>query len=138
MKIKKREKVITKTKAKALAWKYFSLYIRQKFADKNGYVQCFTCSTVKPIKNMQAGHGLGGRHNSVLFMEEFVRPQCVGCNMYAGGRYAVFTKKLMDEYGSEKYYELVRQANKVTQYTVEDYLAIAERYQNKLNDLPNI
>lgn len=122
-------KKITKTLAKKKAWAIFSKYIRLKYADKNGMEFCYTCPTRKEWKQIQAGHGLGGRHNAVLFMEEFVRPQCVGCNMYGGGKYAIFTQKLMEEYGAERYYELVRQANKVITYSIEDYLAIAEKYK---------
>ena len=128
-------KKITKKKSKDKAWKAFSLYIRTKYADKDGMVKCYTCGNTMHWKKAQAGHGLGGRYNAVLFMEEFVRVQDVGCNMYAGGRYAVFTKKLIEEYGSERYFELVREANQSIQYTIEDYLAIAEKYNRLLKEL---
>lgn len=126
---------ITKKSAKNRAWKAFSLYIRLKYADSNGFVTCYTCNNRMHYKEIQAGHGLGGRTNAVLFMEEFVRPQDVGCNMFGGGKYAVFTKKLMDEYGSEEYYRLVRQANIPVTYTIEDYQNIEKKYKEKLNNL---
>jgi len=76
-------------KAKKKAWIQFSRYIRLKYA-KNGFVKCYTCSTVKHWKEMQAGHGIGGRSNAVLFNEDIVRPQCLTKESkirMAGGKY---------------------------------------------------
>ena len=68
----------------------------------SGYVQCYTCSKVDHIKNMQAGHcigrGLGG-HSGVYFAEENVHTQCVQCNGFRGGNRDVYEPKLDEEYG---------------------------------------
>lgn len=122
---------ITKTSAKKKAWKYFSLYIRQKYADKNGFVNCYTCDNVKNWKEMQAGHGIGGRHGGVLFLEELVRPQCAGCNIFGAGKYSIFTEKLIDEMGVEKYYEIIKKSNRLIKYTIDDYLMIADMYKER-------
>jgi len=121
-------------KAKKKAWIQFSRYIRLKYA-KNGFVKCYTCSTVKHWKEMQAGHGIGGRSNAVLFDEDLVRPQCVGCNYFANGRYAVFTQNLINEYGVKKYEEIVRRSNQVVKYTKDDYLEIERKYKELVNEL---
>ena len=66
-------------------WKLFSLYIRLKYADDNGYVSCCTCGIKKHYKEMQAGHFIAGRNNSILFEEKCVHPQCGRCNVYKHG-----------------------------------------------------
>lgn len=123
-------KAKTLTYYKKKAWSAFSLYIRLKYADENGYVACYTCGVVRHYKDrMQAGHGIGGRNNAVLFLEEVVRPQCVGCNMFGGGKYAIFTRKLIDELGLEEYDRLVALSNQTVKYTIADYEAKEQQYK---------
>lgn len=117
--------------AKDHAWKAFSLYIRSKYY-KNGQCECYTCEHKFPIGKITAGHGIPGRTNAVLFMEEVVRPQCVACNVYRGGRYDVFTPKLMDELGIKKYKELAQKANKTIKFTTEQLLEIEQKYIEKI------
>lgn len=116
------------------AWKAFSLYIR-KNATRNGLVECYTCGIKKDIKLMSAGHGIGGRNNAVLFLEEVVRPQCSGCNIWGNGKYAIFTRKLIDELGMERYDELVRISNQSLKYTVQDYIDIQDKYNKLISEI---
>jgi predicted metal-binding protein len=117
---------LTPTKDKA--WKQFSLYIRLKDA-REGFVTCYTCGTTKFYKQMDAGHGISGRNNAVLFLEAVVKPQCPQCNRFKHGELHIFTRKLIEELGIKKYDELVLQSHQVVLYTVEDYLAIEEKYK---------
>lgn len=84
---------------------------------------------------MQAGHGIGGRGNAVLFLEKIVKPQCVGCNMFAHGRYAVFTRKLIDELGMKEYDNIVRESNIARKYNTEDYQQIHDDYEARFKAL---
>lgn len=86
-------------KAKDSAWEWFSKYIRWKYADMDGSVRCVTCGVIKDWKEMQAGHFVGGRGNTVLFDEGLVHPQCVGCNVFLNGNYAKYTVFMMKKYG---------------------------------------
>ena len=127
-------KTITKSDAKARAWKQFSLYIRLK-GSEDGRNRCYTCDKVKLIKEMNAGHGIGGRNNSVLFLEDVVKPQCVGCNIWGRGQYQIFTRKLIDELGMENYDAIVASCRIPVQYKTSDYLEIEELYKNKIKEL---
>lgn len=127
---RKSTKNVSKTKAKA--WSAFSLYIRTKYADEDGLVACYTCGKRAEIKNMQAGHGIGGRNNAVLFMEDIVKPQCMGCNVFGRGQYARFTRKLIDELGMDRYDEIVKDSNKTVKYKLADYMEIEEKYRSLL------
>ena len=126
----------TLTYYKKRAWAQFSLWIRLKNADKNGFVTCYTCGVKRHYKDkMHAGHGIGGRNNSILFEPLVVRCQCLGCNIFGGGKYAIFTRKLIDELGLTVYDKLVTQSNKVRKMTQVDYEAIYEAYKDLCKEL---
>ncbi len=80
-------------------WKTFSLYIRLKYSDKNGYVSCYTCPARKHYKEMQAGHYIKRSYKSLKFDERNVRPQDPRCNMFLDGNQDEFAVKLEQEYG---------------------------------------
>lgn len=128
-------KAKTLTYYKKRAWASFSKYIRLSHANKQGLESCYTCLNTKHWKEMQAGHGIGGRNNAVLFMEEIVRPQCAGCNLYGGGKYSIFTEKLINELGLERYGELVKLSNQVVKYKIYDYEEIKNKYDEKTKQL---
>ena len=132
--MKKKEEKITYKQAKDKAKTAYSLNIRTKYY-KNGTIECYTCGHKNPIKKTQAGHGIPGKTNAMLFMEEITRPQCIACNMFRGGRYDVFTPKLMDELGVTKYRELYRIANRTIKFTTNEMLDIEQKYLAKLWEL---
>jgi hypothetical protein len=131
LEMKKKPKLST---VKKKAWKAFSLYIRIRSLEGN-LITCYTCDNQRPIGKITAGHGISGRTNAVLFMEEVVRPQCIACNVFNGGRYWIFTPKLIEELGMKKYSQLAKQAKKTVKYTIQDYLDIEKKYKNKLDKL---
>lgn len=120
------------TKAKKRAWAAFSLYIRTKYMNPDGTLTCYTCGNTFDFKKMSAGHGIGGRNNAVLLMEEIVRPQCAGCNLWGHGQYRIFTRKLIDELGVNKYDELVQESNQTVKFTVEQWQEKEQYYKELL------
>ena len=122
-------KKLTLSKAKKKAWTAFSLWIRTKDMDENGFVTCYTCGKKKHFKEMNGGHGIGGRNNAVLFDERLVRVQCVGCNIWGRGQYQIFTRKLIGELGIEVYDEITRHSSLPVKYSIQDYLDIEEKYK---------
>jgi len=121
-------KTLTIPKLKKKVWKQFSIYIRHKYS-KRGMVKCYTCGVVKPIKEMQCGHGLGGRGNSILFDEEICRPQCMQCNIFKGGNYDVFHAKLIEENGLEWFKAKLKQKQQTKQFTRKELEALYEKYK---------
>ena len=116
------------------AWKLFSQYIRLKYADKNGNVACYTCGKILPWQASQCGHGISGRKNYVLFLEEVCRPQCVSCNIYHNGLYEVFITKLADEYTLEQVKRWVNESRKPLKRYKADYIQIIEELQAQLDE----
>lgn len=120
---------------KKKVWKKFSLYIRLKHADENGFVECYTCGRKMHWKEAQAGHGLGGRGNSILFDEEIVKPQCYRCNVEKGGAYDEFHDRLIREYGEEWFHKKVQQKHTPKNFTVSELRQLLKEIEEKLVSL---
>lgn len=114
-------KTITKSKAKKKAWSMFSKWVRLKARDSDDFITCYTCNRKMVFAEAQAGHGIPGRNNAVLFLEEVVKPQCIPCNIFKHGNLAIFTKKLILELGLEKYEELEALSRATVQFKTVDY-----------------
>jgi Bacteriophage Lambda NinG protein len=120
---------------KKKAWSAFSRFIRIRDADESGNCKCITCGAIKPIKEMQAGHFIGGRNNAVLFSEFGVHAQCYGCNIGKHGNaveYFVFMEKT---YGREEIELQRNHARRTIKYTYADYLEIYNKYNNLCEEL---
>lgn len=75
----------------------FSQFIRRKYANAEGMVKCYTCSTVKHWKEIQNGHWIPRNNLATRFSEDNCRPQCVACNMFQKGMPDVFAVNLIKE-----------------------------------------
>ena len=84
-----------------------SQYIRQKYADENGYVKCVSCLTVLHWKDMHCAHFIGRAKKATRWLEENLHPACCSCNTfrkeYHMREYTIF---IIDFYGREKLDEL--------------------------------
>ena len=75
----------------------FSKYIRNKYADENGIVSCFTCDTLLKISQITLGHFIGRKNKSVRWHIHNGRPQCIECNNHKGGNIDIFRERLEKE-----------------------------------------
>lgn len=75
----------------------FSRYIRHKYADENGLVQCYTCPSKEPIAIIENGHYISRKHMFLRWDERNCRPQCNVCNSMKHGNMAVYTQNLEKE-----------------------------------------
>lgn len=115
------------SKAKKIAWDAFSKFIRLR-DDLNG---CFTCPARKPWKQMQAGHFIPGRHNSVLFDERNCHSQCPSCNVFLHGNMIEYYPRMLEKYGQKVIDELrLRDKREIVQLKIYELLLIAEKYSD--------
>ena len=142
----KKPKKINATKAKTLAWKQFSLFIRLRDSLKtmrnNKQCKCISCQTIKNTGGrgcIQAGHFIAGRYGAVLFHEELVHGQCYFCNISLKGNWVPYERAMVKMYGRKKVEELKllhKGTHKRTiKYSAQDYLAIEAQYKQKIKDL---
>lgn len=110
--------------------KEWSLIVRQKYADENGNVICFTCPYTNHWKKLQNGHFVSRYYKSTRWEEKNCRPQCYTCNMWRKGMVPDFAANLQKEYGQGIVEELFRQAQQPLKLT-------REFLQNKLQELTN-
>lgn len=121
--------------AKRKAWKCFSKYIRARdcYLTTNTLTRCkcVTCRKEFPLKEIQAGHAIGGRNNSILFDEKLVNGQCKGCNGFGNGKYAEYSVWFIETYGLKEWEEKVILSKQSKKYSIHDCLEIAEDYESK-------
>jgi hypothetical protein len=88
---------------------------------------------------IQAGHFLPGRLNAVLFSEEGVHGQCLGCNgnppMGKGGNRIEYWLYMEKTYGRKLIDRLIAESKQTVIYKVQDYQKIAEEYKEKCAQL---
>lgn len=129
-----KSKTITISKAKKKAWTWFSLYIRTRGSDGD-FNTCVTCKRVYPIKSLQAGHWLPGRHNSVLFDPRNCHPQCYGCNVPNKGNPIKYYHFMEETYGSEVMDELEELDKHPIQFKVVDLQELEELFKDRYKKL---
>ena len=112
--------------------KWFSLYIRQRDADDNGIVACYTCGVYKYWKDMHCGHFISRRHTCTRWDEVNCQVQCVGCNIFNQGNAPRFAQRIVNNYGEKKLNELLELSNNTCKFTRSDYLELIDKYKNKL------
>ena len=135
--LKKRKLKTPKQKAKDAADKWFSLYIRLKYASDTGMVKCYTCDTILHYKSMQNGHFITRSCNTLRFSEKNCRPQCMGCNIFKGGNYIEYTLRLIKEKGLTYVDNLRLMKHEIKQFTTEELKKITKKYKNKVIKMSN-
>jgi hypothetical protein len=118
--------------AKKHAWSWFSKYIRLKYSDDKGYCKCITCDKIAfwDGEGIQAGHGIPkGKSNSILFLEEVVRPQCSYCNHALCGRPTKYIPILIDLYGQDGVDEFEAMKETPKNYKLKDFVKMEEEFK---------
>src|SRR3990167_4502451 len=104
---KPKEKSISKLMKEAD--RLMSLSVRQKYANQDGNVKCYTCPYINHWKKMQNGHLVSRFYKETRYDERNCRPQCYTCNMWRNGMTPHFAAKLQKELGTgivEQLYEI--------------------------------
>lgn len=115
----------------------FSEYIRRKYADKLGYVKCYTCNKKAYWKGegIQNGHFISRASRALRWSEENCRPQCYQCNCMRYGQNYLFAMNLNKEYGYDKAAELLQQSREIVKHTDLELLEKIEYYKGLIDKL---
>ena len=115
--------------------KVFSLFIRMRASDVNGYATCFTCGQVKKWKEGDAGHFISRGAYSTRWNETNVQFQDKKCNIFQSGQQYLFSvalNRLHGEGTADALYVMSRQTRK---YGVGEIKAMIEIYKDKVERL---
>lgn len=122
-------------KLKAKLDKVFSLYIRKRFADKDGNVFCFTSGKRYHWKEVHCGHFISRRHLGTRWDEINCQVQSIAENLYNQGNAPEFAKRIEEKYGKQALDLLhIKKNNKVKMGAFE-YQCLITEYENKLKEL---
>lgn len=125
-------------KLKAKLDKVFSLYIRQRFADKDGMVTCFTSGKRHHWKNVHCGHFISRRHLGTRWDEINCQVQSVAENLYNQGNAPEFARKIEEKYGKKALELLHVKKNNKVKIGVFEYQILINEYilkNEKLRDI---
>lgn len=81
-------------------WPVFSLFIRLRDSNENGYVKCITCGAWRYFRDGDCGHGVGRQHMGTKYDETNNHFQCKPCNGPGEGRKDVYKEEVNKRYGA--------------------------------------
>jgi hypothetical protein len=141
IKRKQTKKKSPRTKRKSLrslkkqAWELLSKAIRLERREGPGMlVECVSCQRKMPWKQIQAGHFIDGRFNSILFDERGIHPQCGVCNVVYNGRKEEYFIYMERTWGREIIDELRAQRNQQVNFTAEQLEKMIADYKQRIKD----
>lgn len=120
----------------SLADTYFSRFIRLKHS-LNGQCTCYTCGTIKPIKECDNGHYMKREHKATRYHENNCRPQCKTCNgdTKHNGKQIDFRENLCNELGEEKVIKIEKLSKTLIQANHTFYKNTSDYYREKVNEM---
>ena len=121
---------------KAKLDKVFSLYIRLKYSDANGYCKCISCNKIHFYKDIQNGHYMSRRYMSTRFDENNCRPQCVACNIFNQGNIQMYRIGLINQIGEQSVNIVeVKAKTSVKRYSDFEYKELIKYYTILVNKI---
>tara|TARA_R100001460_G_scaffold26465_5_gene53555 strand:- start:917 stop:1324 length:408 start_codon:yes stop_codon:yes gene_type:complete len=133
------KKTISKLKKELDTW--FSLYIRLKYSNEYGMVQCYTSGRVYHYKQIHAGHFMSRRHLATRWCEQNVKPQSAADNLFGQGEQFKFGMLLDSEYGEGTAVELqikARQSYKMSRVDYEEKISYYKKLVKNLKKEKNL
>ncbi len=139
--IKKPKKQKTLGKLKGEVWDIFSEYIRKRDCLKTtgdiDWGKCITCQALHQRGELDAGHFVPGRHNSILFEETCVHAQCRRCNRFMGGEPLKYRREIVRLYGEGYDIQLEEQAMQTRTYSRTELEELKKSLKQKIKELGN-
>ena len=113
--------------------KYFSVYIRTRFADNMGNTCCSTCGKVAHWKALQCGHFMTRGRLSTRWDEHNASAQCGRCNML-GGEQFIMAKWLDDHFGEGTAESIHQKSHQKVKLSTQDIEDIANKFKDLCKD----
>lgn len=110
----------------------FSLYIRQRDADKDGFVVCPCCGTRIEWKSSQNMHYVGRANMNTRYDEDNCWAGCMSCNVFKNGNYPAYTNFLLNRFGEKWLKDLIRKGTKSRKFTSQELKDLIQYYKKAL------
>ena len=124
---KKRQKAKSLSQLKKALDGVFSLWVR-----KSGNGRCYTCGRLVGANGGQAGHFISRSYLATRWDEDNVRQQCVGCNVFGGGKPLDFEEHLREEIGNKRVDDLKKRRHQIVKMSRAEYETRIEYYKRKM------
>lgn len=125
--------------AKKRCWQYFSTYIRTKECIETTGSPfsgiCVTCGRESDYRELQAGHFLSSRCNSILFEESGVHIQDKACNLFKHGNIENYYPYMLKRYGQKEIDRLKKLKATTRKYTIEELDSLTEELKEKIKNI---
>ncbi len=112
----------------------FSLFIRLRDSDENGFCTCCSCGKILYYKDLDCGHFVNRQHKSLRFSEINCNAQCKYCNGDEGNSVG-YSRFLIAKYGADILDKLEIEKKKTLHLTAFDEAEIAKFYRAKVREL---
>lgn len=103
-------------------WKVFSLFVRLRDSDENGYCKCITSGRIVHWKDCDAGHFISRRHLATKYDEQNVNAQSRNDNRFNAGNQYAYAKAIDMKYGpgtADKILARSRMTAKIGQFEID-------------------
>lgn len=108
--------------------KVFSIYIRKRDADKNGFITCPCCDRKIHWKNAQNMHYNSRAKMNTRFCEKNCFAGCIGCNVFKNGAYPEYTEFILKKFGEKYLRDLIKSGRDIKQWTTSELKDLIQKY----------
>ncbi len=108
----------------------FSIFIRKRHANLDGFTSCVTCGKVAHWTKLQNGHFMSRGKYATRWNEKNCNVQCSGCNMFKQGEQFKHSLYIDETYGEGTADELLRLSNTTVKFSTPELLEMIEHYKD--------
>lgn len=116
-------------------WKIFSVYIRLRDADGNGFCRCITTGRLVYWKDCDAGHFISRRHLATKYDERNVNAQSRGSNRFRSGDQFLYSVNVDKKWGKDTAIKLLAKSRQTKKFYDFEIKALEEHYKKEVERL---
>lgn len=124
--------------AKATLDKWFSLYIRLRDSDANGYGRCISCGKLVHYKDADCGHFINRQHMNTRYDERNCNLQCTKCNRFDEGNNVGYMQGLVKKYGEGIIEGLHLKKHLYKKFSDFELKELTKYYKQKVKELEKV
>lgn len=112
-------------------WRAFSVFIRLRDADSNGYCRCITSGKLVHWSECDAGHFISRRHMATKYDEQNVHAQGRGDNRFRSGEQLIYAKAIDKKYGAGTADRILARSRGTRKFEQFEIDALTKHYQEE-------